>query len=370
MIAIFEPHTPHESRDIDRQNIQFRGNGSYFWKQKIFGALSPLPPDDPAGGIRPGVDFLLIFNPRTFPAIGSAGIDEIVSRIKNTGEPGTPVTLEGSPFIILPVDTLNKAGLDIARADLFDRLRELKDVKIIDLENQCDTYDILADAAAIDHFIFRFQVMELLKNGIIIEDFNHFYMEGLIPIGAGTRISTGVVIKGSSEIGKNVSLYPHAYIENSFIGDNCLVLPGCIVRDSSLEKDVQIGPYAHLRNGALVKEGAKMGNFVEMKKSVLGKGSKAMHLTYVGDAEVGENVNIGAGTITCNYDGVKKSKTIIEDNVFIGSGTELVAPVTVRKNSYVGAGSTITEEVPSDSLAVARQKQRNIPGWVQRKRRR
>ena len=127
---------------------------------------------------------------------------------------------------------------------------------------------------------------------------------------------------------------------------------------------MQLGPYCHLRNGTLVKAGAKMGNFVEMKKSVMGRDSKAMHLTYVGDARVGRKVNIGAGTITCNYDGEKKNPTVIGDNVFIGSGTELVAPVTIHGDSYVGAGSTITEDVPRHALAVARQRQKNIPGWV------
>jgi len=145
-------------------------------------------------------------------------------------------------------------------------------------------------------------------------------------------------------------------------------LPGTIVRDSIVEKNVQLGPYCHLRNGSLVKNGAKIGNFVEMKKSVFGHGSKAMHLTYIGDARVGRKVNIGAGTITCNYDGKNKNPTVIEDNVFIGSGTELVAPVTVKRNSYVGAGSTITENVPQNALAIGRQRQRNIPNWVLRKK--
>jgi bifunctional UDP-N-acetylglucosamine pyrophosphorylase/glucosamine-1-phosphate N-acetyltransferase len=131
---------------------------------------------------------------------------------------------------------------------------------------------------------------------------------------------------------------------------------------------VQLGPYCHLRNGSLVQAGAKMGNFVEMKKSVLGRGSKAMHLSYIGDATVGRKVNIGAGTITCNYDGMKKNPTCIGDNVFIGSGTELVAPLTVHSDSYVAAGSTITEDVPRYALAVARQRQKNIAGWVLRKK--
>jgi len=239
---------------------------------------------------------------------------------------------------------------------------------MIHLESRCKTLELKRDFRRIERFIINFQVKELVKNRVIVEDYNNFYIEGLVPIGEGTRISTGVVIKGTSKIGSHVTLYPNAYIENSIIGDNCVVLPGSIVRDSILENDVQIGPYTHLRNGALVKEGAKMGNFVEMKKSILGKGSKSMHLTYLGDAEVGEKVNIGAGTITCNYDGVTKNKTIIEDNVFIGSGTELVAPVVIRKNSYVGAGSTITEEVPENSLGIARQRQQNKVGWGQNKR--
>jgi bifunctional UDP-N-acetylglucosamine pyrophosphorylase/glucosamine-1-phosphate N-acetyltransferase len=238
---------------------------------------------------------------------------------------------------------------------------------MINLESSYKTLELKRDFRRIESFIINFQVMELVKNRVVVEDYNNFYIEGLVPIGEGTRISTGVVIKGTSKIGSNVALYPNAYIENSIIGDNCVVLPGSIVRDSTLENDVQIGPYTHLRNGALVKEGAKLGNFVEMKKSILGKGSKSMHLTYLGDTEVGEKVNIGAGTITCNYDGVTKNKTIIEDNVFIGSGTELVAPVVIRKNSYVGAGSTITEEVPENSLGIARQRQENKVDWVKQK---
>jgi bifunctional UDP-N-acetylglucosamine pyrophosphorylase/glucosamine-1-phosphate N-acetyltransferase len=136
-----------------------------------------------------------------------------------------------------------------------------------------------------------------------------------------------------------------------------------------VEKNVQLGPYCHVRLNSLVREGAKIGNFVEMKKSVLGQGSKAMHLSYIGDATVGRKVNVGAGTITCNYDGVNKNPTRIGDRVFIGSGTELVAPVSIQNDSYVAAGSTITEDVPRHALAVARQRQRNIRGWVLRKRR-
>ncbi len=193
-------------------------------------------------------------------------------------------------------------------------------------------------------------------------------MAGLIPIGKNSLIGSGVVITGGSRIGKNVHIYPNCFIENSSVGDECQLLPGTIIRDSTVEKGVQLGPFCHLRNGTHVKKGAKIGNFVEMKKSLFGEGSKAMHLTYVGDAQVGKKVNIGAGTITCNYDGEKKNPTRIGDNVFIGSGTELVAPLTIQSDSYIAAGSTITEDVPKNALAVARQRQRNVAGWVLRKR--
>ncbi len=358
MIGLFE------SSDTRTNHFRFRGKESYFWKKKIFRDLECLNPDNPAADADKRFDFLIIFNPVTFLEIESEGVEEIITHIKRIINPSS---LEGSPFLAMPVEYFKKLGLDLRDAALYTRLKKIKNVKMINLDSNHKTLEIKKDFRRIESFIINFQVRELVKNSVSVEDYHNFYIEGMVLIGEGTRISTGVVIKGTSKIGKNVTLYPNAYIKNSIIGDNCVVLPGSIVRDSTLENDVQIGPYTHLRNGALVKEGAKMGNFVEMKKSILGKGSRSMHLTYLGDAEVGEKVNIGAGTITCNYDGVNKNKTIIEDNVFIGSGTELVAPVAIRKNSYVGAGSTITEEVPENSLGIARQRQQNIADWVKQK---
>ena len=359
MIGLFE------SPDNRTNHFRFRGKESYFWKKKIFQDLECLNPYNPAADADKRFDFLIIFNPVTFLEIESEGVEEIITHIKRIINPSS---LEGSPFLAMPVEYLKKLGLDLRDAALYTRLKKIKNVKMINLDSSYKTLEIKKDFRRIESFIINFQVRELVKNSVIVEDYHNFYIEGMVPIGEGTRISTGIVIKGRSKIGKNVTLYPNAYIKNSIIGDNCVVLPGSIVRDSTLENDVQIGPYTHLRNGALVKEGAKMGNFVEMKKSILGKGSKSMHLTYLGDTEVGEKVNIGAGTITCNYDGVTKSKTVIEDNVFIGSGAELVAPVVIRKNSYVGAGSTITEEVPENSLGIARQRQQNKVDWVKQKR--
>lgn len=224
------------------------------------------------------------------------------------------------------------------------------------------------DPIEIESAIKKLQIDKFLFEGIVIEDFNDFYIEGKVKVGKGTVLGKGIVIRGASIIGDNVVIYPNVFIEESEIGNNAVILPGSIIRDSKLKGNNQIGPYTHLRNGVIVKRDAKIGNFVEMKKTVFGKGSKAMHLSYVGDAEVGESVNIGAGTITCNYDGVNKNKTIIEDRVFIGSGTELIAPIKIGESSYVAAGSTMTSDIPKNSLGVAREKQRIIKDWVLRKK--
>lgn len=355
--------------------VLFRGKTGMYWQNKFFANCEAKPVSN--FGSAEKIDFLVLFNPNTFLKIEPVGIAEIFSRLKNAFQEKEKqgslqesfFSLAGHPFFAMSIKTFERLKPDLEQIDIFTSFSDTGiNVTLIPLESPYKTLDLIKDFQVVEDFIVHFQVEELIKNSVIIEDYHHFYLEGMVPVGEGTRIASGVVIKGASEIGKNTVLYPHVYIENSIIGDNCSVLPGCILNDSTLENNVQVGPYTHLRNGALVKEGAKMGNFVEMKKSTLGKGSKAMHLSYIGDADVGEKVNIGAGTITCNYDGVNKNKTIIEDNVFIGSGTELVAPVAVRKNSYVAAGSTITEEVPPDSLGVARQKQRNIIDWVNRKR--
>jgi bifunctional UDP-N-acetylglucosamine pyrophosphorylase/glucosamine-1-phosphate N-acetyltransferase len=152
------------------------------------------------------------------------------------------------------------------------------------------------------------------------------------------------------------------------IGDRSTVLNHCVIVDSSLGDDTSVGPFAHLRGGASLGAGAKAGNFVEMKKTSLGPGSKAMHLAYLGDAVIGAKVNIGAGTITCNYDGTNKNTTTIESGAFIGSDSQLIAPVTIGEGAYVGTGTTIRENVPAGALAVSAGKQRNIEGWVATKK--
>jgi bifunctional UDP-N-acetylglucosamine pyrophosphorylase/glucosamine-1-phosphate N-acetyltransferase len=158
-------------------------------------------------------------------------------------------------------------------------------------------------------------------------------------------------------------------LHDSILGDDVVVEPHCLVSESRLDDNVVIGPFARLRSGNHLKSGVRIGNFVELKKSTLGEGTKAMHLTYLGDAKIGSKTNIGAGTITCNYDGFHKHPTTIGNKVFIGSDSALVAPVRIGDGAYVAAGSTITENVPADGLGIARGRQMNKPGWANKKRR-
>lgn len=189
-----------------------------------------------------------------------------------------------------------------------------------------------------------------------------------VEIGADTTIEPFVQILGKTRIGSDCRIRSYSVINNSEIADGVLIRPGCILDQATVKSGAILGPYSHLRPGSEIEEGAHVGNFVETKKIRLGKGSKASHLTYLGDAVIGEGVNIGAGTITCNYDGVNKHTTVIEDGVFIGSDSTLVAPVRVGKNAYVAAGSCVTDDVPADALALGRARQIVKEGWAKQKR--
>lgn len=194
------------------------------------------------------------------------------------------------------------------------------------------------------------------------------YIHPDVRIGEDTIIYPNVFIEGNSVIGKGCVIYPNTRIVNSKIGDCVVIKDSTLIESSVVKEKTTIGPFAHIRPESIIGRDVKIGNFVEIKKSIIGSGTKAAHLSYIGDAEIGEDVNIGAGTITCNYDGKRKHKTIIEDQVFIGSDTQLVAPVRICKGAYVGAGSTITNDVPPLSLAMSRAPQKNIEGWVTKKR--
>jgi bifunctional UDP-N-acetylglucosamine pyrophosphorylase/glucosamine-1-phosphate N-acetyltransferase len=209
---------------------------------------------------------------------------------------------------------------------------------------------------------------ELLENGVTIFYPHTCVIDSDVEVGADTIIEPFVQLLGSTKIGADCRIRSYSVIGNSVLGDRVTVKPGTIMEDSRIGAGAVVGPYSHLRPGSDVGEGAHVGNFVETKKIKLGKGSKANHLSYLGDAEIGEGVNIGAGTITCNYDGVNKHKTIIEDGVFIGSDSTLVAPVKIGRGAYVAAASCITEDVPPDALAIGRSRQSVKEGWARAKR--
>jgi bifunctional UDP-N-acetylglucosamine pyrophosphorylase/glucosamine-1-phosphate N-acetyltransferase len=209
---------------------------------------------------------------------------------------------------------------------------------------------------------------ELMASGVTLVDPATTYIDPDVRIGRDTVIHPGVIIEGTTTIGSACEIQGHVRIVDSQVGDRVSVNNFCLIVGARVADGVAIGPFAHLRPESVVHEGARVGNFVELKKTTLGAGSKANHLAYLGDATIGANVNIGAGTITCNYDGVKKHQTVIEDGAFIGSDSQLVAPLTVGKGAYVGTGTTVREDVPDGALAVSAGKQRNIEGWVERKK--
>jgi bifunctional UDP-N-acetylglucosamine pyrophosphorylase / glucosamine-1-phosphate N-acetyltransferase len=221
-----------------------------------------------------------------------------------------------------------------------------------------------ADLVDIDQRMRMDKCRQLMAAGVTIFYPQTCVIDRDVEIGADTVIEPFVQILGDTQIGNECRIRSYTVINNSVIGDDVLIRPGCVLDEAHVKKGALLGPYSHLRPGSDIGEGAHVGNFVETKKVRLGKGSKANHLTYLGDAEVGEGVNIGAGTITCNYDGQHKHTTVIEDGVFIGSDSTLVAPVRVGKGAYVGAASCITDNVPPDSLAVGRARQIVKEGWV------
>lgn len=226
-----------------------------------------------------------------------------------------------------------------------------------------------ADLAEVSRIVRQEKNAELMAAGVTIEDPATTYIGREVSVGVDTVIHPGVSLEGRTTIGAGCEIHSGVRIMDSRIGRRVVVYNHCIITEATIGDDASVGPFAHLRNLADVRERARVGNFVELKKTVLGAGSKSMHLTYLGDATIGEGVNIGAGTITCNYDGVRKNQTTIEDGAFIGSDSQLVAPVTVGKSAYVGSGSTIRQDVPPGALAVTAGKQRNIDHWVEKRKR-
>jgi len=255
---------------------------------------------------------------------------------------------------------------DMAR--IFHRARK----KVVAIQTS-DSEEVLgsntrAEMMMLDARLRLSKCRELLDAGVTIFYPHTCVIDSDVEVGADTVIEPFVQLLGKTTIGADCRIRSYSVIENSILGDGVTVRPGTLMEDSRIGAGAVLGPYSHLRPGTEVGEGAHVGNLVETKKIKLGKGSKANHLSYLGDAEIGEGVNIGAGTITCNYDGVSKHQTVIEDHVFVGSDSTLVAPVKIGRGAYVAAASCITEDVPADALALGRARQSVKEGWARQKR--
>jgi bifunctional UDP-N-acetylglucosamine pyrophosphorylase/glucosamine-1-phosphate N-acetyltransferase len=263
---------------------------------------------------------------------GECDLAEIFADVDRAGKK-TEVMAPADPGSVLSVDT----RIDFVRAVQILRIRKIRD---------------------------------LAESGVTVLNPASTWIDLEAKIGRDTVVYPSVVIEGRTVVGSHCRIFPGAHIINSRIGQQVRVLDATVIESADIEDRVSVGPFARIRPKTVLSEGSYVGNFVEVKNTRFGRGSKAGHLTYLGDADVGERVNIGAGTITCNYDGVRKNRTVIEDGAFVGSGAELVAPVRIGKGAYVAAGSVITKDVTPDALAVSRGRQFEKEGWARRRRER
>ncbi len=224
-----------------------------------------------------------------------------------------------------------------------------------------------AELARLQRAVKEEIVMFHQRTGVKVLDIDNTYIDPRVTIGAGTVLLPGTILRGDTVIGANCEIGPNAMIADCEVGDGCVV-NASQMNESVLGRDVHVGPYAHIRPRCQVGDGCKVGAYVEIKNAVFGPGTKMSHLTYVGDADVGAGVNFGCGTITSNYDGFRKHRTVIGDNAFIGCNTNLIPPVTVGEGAYIAAGTTVTKDIPPDALAISRVRQENKPGWAKARR--
>ena len=244
----------------------------------------------------------------------------------------------------------------------------VNDKKIVESIITTDEFEVAGvndkvQLAELERVFQKNQAVSFMQQGLTLKDPARFDCRGTLNFGQDCEIDVNVVIEGDVSLGNNTTIAANCSVKNTKIGNNVVIFPNSVIEDALIGNGASIGPFARIRPEANIGENAKIGNFVEVKKSTIGKGSKVSHLSYVGDTTIGSEVNIGAGVITCNYDGVNKHQTTIEDGAFVGSDTQLIAPVTIGKNATIGAGSTITKDVPDNQLSLSRSKQTTLKNW-------
>jgi bifunctional UDP-N-acetylglucosamine pyrophosphorylase/glucosamine-1-phosphate N-acetyltransferase len=244
----------------------------------------------------------------------------------------------------------------------------VNDKKIVESIITTDEFEVAGvndkvQLAELERVFQKNQAVSFMQQGLTLKDPARFDCRGTLNFDQDCEIDVNVVIEGDVSLGNNTTIAANCNIKNTKIGNNVVIFPNSVIEDALIDNGASIGPFARIRPEANIGENVKIGNFVEVKKSTIGKGSKVSHLSYVGDTTIGSEVNIGAGVITCNYDGVNKHQTTIEDGAFVGSDTQLIAPVTIGKNATIGAGSTITKDVPDNQLSLSRSKQTTLKNW-------
>jgi bifunctional UDP-N-acetylglucosamine pyrophosphorylase/glucosamine-1-phosphate N-acetyltransferase len=312
----------------------------------------------------------------------SETIERLVQALHHEGAPMVVLVAEGQStgiFAFRTASLLARVG-DGHRSEVWNEGTQAEFIALFeaaqDLVTPVEAYDpmevlgakTLVEVAALDATLRARSTKRLMLGGVMICKPETCLIDADVEVGSDTVVEPYVQLLGSTKIGSDCVIRSGTVIENSTIADGVLIRQSCILTDSTVGSGAKIGPFSHLRPGSEIGEDAHIGNFVETKKARVGKGAKANHLTYLGDAVIGAGTNIGAGVITCNYDGVHKHTTTIGEGAFIGSDSTLVAPVKIGDGAYIGAGSCVTREVPADALAVARSRQVNKDGWASAKR--
>lgn len=272
-------------------------------------------------------------------------------------------------------EEIHKLGTNNAQAeyylpDLVERaVKRKKRVAVCKIASGPDVLGVnsLSELALANSVFYEAQRRRLVENGVTLSG-DGIFVDAAVSVAAGSRLESPCYLKGKTQVGPHVVIESGCVIKNSILHEGVKLKSFCYVDESEVGSKAQVGPFAHLRPKTVLSEDVRIGNFVETKKTTIGRGSKANHLSYLGDTTIGEGVNVGAGTITCNYDGVHKYQTVLEDGVFIGSDTQLVAPVKIGQGAYVGAGTTVTKDVAAGSLVISRVPQKEIPGWAERKK--